>query len=965
MENRNGKPKTRPGLHPTPPRHRGARGIPLRGWLLLILLPAGGLVVSTGQAQTTITVSTTADDNTTNSNCTLREALIAANTDAAVDTCPAGTGADTIVLAAATYTLTLTGTTATKGDLDVTSAVTIQGAGAGSTIIQAGTTNPVTSTCSDCVDRVFDIGGSGNLTLEDVTVRHGHATSANGGGIRVVSGGVLTITNCKISNNLIDASSPGAGGGIFNDKGTVTIQNSTISGNKSKQDKGGGVYNTGSSATMMIDNSTISDNIAGSDSTDHGGGIHNAASATLTITNSTLSGNTAGGDGGGIFAGAGTLTITNSTISGNTTGSDTGDKGGGIYDGSSTNTITLNNVTIARNKAGDGASAAIRILDDGTPPFTVNNSIITGNVKTNDSAADECDNGSFGAGTNNLIDDDTCGDAHRLGAIDAAAFDATLADNGGPTRTHALTGQGTATDGVEDGDLSTCTAAGVTADQRGVLRSGICDVGAFETTGDPAVTILGASGTGNDAGWRMMAPPAASLTRAAINGVTFSSSSGSGNDIVRRFDESAGTGDARWLNTGSSDALPHGLGFILYLFDDATDPIDPDLTVSFSGASETTGNIVTPGLDTNEEFHLLGNPFFTSFDLSSLNLISQGFQATVQVWDPTAGGGTGSFQNVVQGSPDDVIAMGQGFFGQRSSTSMGSTTLTFGSAGRTSGGSFVGKMEGAASGRGRIGLALMGRDAAGTRVYDEAATLLFLDEALDGWDAFEASKMTPLANQYVTVAFVGERGGVPEALAVASYPKTLTQPLVIPMQLDGRSFTGDLTLSWPVWNAIPATWQVTLVDHEAGARINLRQADSYTFAYEAPVGKAPATYQTILTQPQKPDAATARFDLEFTPAGATTNEDDAALPETHELSQNYPNPFTLKTTIRYTMPAAGPVRLVVYDVLGREVARLVDGFQTAGTYTAYFDAAGLGTGLYLYVLEAGPHRLRRTMLLVK
>jgi CSLREA domain-containing protein len=87
---------------------------------------------------TTITVNSTADSLAVDGNCTLREAIIAANTDTAVDACPAGSGADVVVVPAETYTLTLVGAgedAAATGDLDVTADLEIDGAGAAATVI--------------------------------------------------------------------------------------------------------------------------------------------------------------------------------------------------------------------------------------------------------------------------------------------------------------------------------------------------------------------------------------------------------------------------------------------------------------------------------------------------------------------------------------------------------------------------------------------------------------------------------------------------------------------------------------------------------------------------------------------------------------------------------------------------------------------------------------------------------------
>ena len=89
------------------------------------------------------------------------------------------------------------------------------------------------------------------------------------------------------------------------------------------------------------------------------------------------------------------------------------------------------------------------------------------------------------------------------------------------------------------------------------------------------------------------------------------------------------------------------------------------------------------------------------------------------------------------------------------------------------------------------------------------------------------------------------------------------------------------------------------------------------------------------------------------------------LPVSVKLSENYPNPFNPETTIEYTLPRAEAVRLAVYDLRGREVARLVDGIQQAANYQVRFDGSGLPSGVYLYRLETPGHVLTRRMILLK
>ena len=94
-----------------------------------------------------------------------------------------------------------------------------------------------------------------------------------------------------------------------------------------------------------------------------------------------------------------------------------------------------------------------------------------------------------------------------------------------------------------------------------------------------------------------------------------------------------------------------------------------------------------------------------------------------------------------------------------------------------------------------------------------------------------------------------------------------------------------------------------------------------------------------------------------------------ALPTAYALEPNYPNPFNPTPEIRFALPEAADVRLVVYDALGREVERLVDGPVGAGYQHATFDAANLPSGVYLYRMEAtgGKETFAKTgqMVLVK
>jgi len=106
----------------------------------------------------------------------------------------------------------------------------------------------------------------------------------------------------------------------------------------------------------------------------------------------------------------------------------------------------------------------------------------------------------------------------------------------------------------------------------------------------------------------------------------------------------------------------------------------------------------------------------------------------------------------------------------------------------------------------------------------------------------------------------------------------------------------------------------------------------------------------------------ARIDLN---AGSTAITGSSELPERIALSQNFPNPFNPTTSIPFSLPAAAEVRLDVFDLLGRKVATLKNGFLPAGTHSVHFDASRLSSGIYMYSLQAGDSKITRTMTLMK
>ena len=323
---------------------------------------------------------------------------------------------------------------------------------------------------------IYSLGES--VTLLGSTIS-GNATRSDGGGISI-EGGILTAEDSVISDNVGQEFSS-LGGGVHSFEADVTLSNSTVSGNQTNND-GGGISSTSGLVTVI--NTEIRDNIAN----DSGGGIITIDADTI-IDRSTISDNDAtggGSDGGGILSIGGAVTISNSTISGNSARSNLGS--GGIQTFGGNVIITDSTITDNRSPVAGGVSFS-PVADSGELVFlTVENSIIA----NNDSRGD-IDFG-FDGGPNIDISSSLIGSNERTPLI-AAPVDSPdangniigdefnsidpllgqLADNGGPTRTHALLPGSPA---IDTGNTTS------TVDQRGEIRPNINgtlpDIGAFE-----------------------------------------------------------------------------------------------------------------------------------------------------------------------------------------------------------------------------------------------------------------------------------------------------------------------------------------------------------------------------------------------------------------------------------------------------------------------------------------------------
>jgi len=191
-------------------------------------------------------------------------------------------------------------------------------------------------------------------------------------------------------------------------------------------------------------------------------------------------------------------------------------------------------------------------------------------------------------------------------------------------------------------------------------------------------------------------------------------------------------------------------------------------------------------------------------------------------------------------------------------------------------------------------------------------------------------------------------------------PPTVTYP---PSGL--RSVSRTPTFVWRKGSATSFEVRVTEVTHTPNVVVVDQTTTDTTLL--CPAILTPTTnYSWIVSASNAYGASDWSAEARFQTGQNITNvERNGVIPAAFDLSQNYPNPFNPSTTIRFAVPQTGPVSLRIYDVLGREVAVLVDGVMEPGYYSARFEGRSLSSGIYFYRLVASGYVETRKMQLIK
>jgi endonuclease I len=220
----------------------------------------------------------------------------------------------------------------------------------------------------------------------------------------------------------------------------------------------------------------------------------------------------------------------------------------------------------------------------------------------------------------------------------------------------------------------------------------------------------------------------------------------------------------------------------------------------------------------------------------------------------------------------------------------------------------------------------------------------------------------------------------PEFVDRISYFRSSTvpaqQPNIVVSQSTinfGEAVAGD-TIQWQllIRNSGLSTLSVLNIglqsatpNFQIGSFVNAVPADSFqqVMIRFTPTTPGQTYSNTIVVQSNDPGEGIINIPIVGT--STTTSVSNNSTPAGFTLSQNYPDPFNPTTTIEFVLPSQSQTRLFIYDLLGREIATLIDGVMPAGDHSVVWNASGIASGVYLYTLTSGEHSITRKLVLIR
>lgn len=470
-------------------------------------------------------------------------------------------------------------------------------------------------------------------------------------------------------------------------------------------------------------------------------------------------------------------------------------------------------------------------------------------------------------------------------------------------------------------------------------------------------------------GFRLLSSPAVDsysdfLSAIWTQGATTGADTDSGDPNVFTWNT---TSDSWTGLTDLSGNITAGTGFLVNVFaDDDYDGADDSWPKTLSVTGTENAVDASPSLNSDASgFTLVGNPFATTIDFD--NVSTTDLTNVIYIWDPNDESGdggkngetvSGSWKTYTKGGSGDVtdglITAFQGFFVENAAS--GTPDITFGSASKSTGGSFYGKTTN--ENRSVVRLEL------GNSTLKNSMWLSFSEEGSASERVMgDALELEPLSDDYAQLAT--KKAGI--LFDIAHLPVQETE-YTLPLSIEATK-AGSYTLTA---TKLELSDEITLTFHDY--ELGVEEVITEEFSYQIDVAAAKNASAPVMDRIQKGEftlqatssTSSDRYAISVKPNETTSNESTIAVPSEVKLAQNYPNPFNPSTTISFTLPEAMNVTVKVFDVLGREVSTLAANKAfSAGTTNLTWDASGLNSGMYIYRLEANGVTMTRTMTLIK
>ncbi|MCK9399076.1 MAG: T9SS type A sorting domain-containing protein [Bacteroidales bacterium] len=498
-------------------------------------------------------------------------------------------------------------------------------------------------------------------------------------------------------------------------------------------------------------------------------------------------------------------------------------------------------------------------------------------------------------------------------------------------------------------------------------------------------------------GWRMISSPTATSYGDLLSGFITQGATGSTYPLNQPnclwFDETDTlTTNMSWRTMGNlTNSITPGRGQFFFVFDSVSGAYNDTLprkmstggnanytsgTFSFGGGNQPVtfspragGQINTgPGdtifYDTNisdEGWNLLGNPTYSTLNWDApTGWTKINLDNNIYIWDPGANSGNGEYKvwNGHNGSLDNgLIAPYQAFWVHASAAVPG---LSFTNSVLTSGGTFHGggssvKSQQAGPNPSAINLSL---NAGGLQ---STAIISFMADAKVGPDTWDAYRLEPPSDSWLELFTLSSPSHTMPLVInnlPVDKPDFLDLPLFVGGQQHSQSLDGNYTLHWELPPDWPADWAISLHDNQREKAISMSHNQNYDFEFYSTKSSAATT--DSISVPTLPvsiinpvsQKSTLKSTNQLPPFSiiiqkGTYVDNPAYMAPQAKLLQNYPNPFSNSTTLRFSLPLAANVTLEIFDLCGQKLEVVVaNRYFEAGIHNMIWYSCGKKSGIY-------------------